>query len=1234
MKTLSTAQETARLKAGHDIVWIIKASWGGTLGTKYYSLRDDISVDAGVTLDPALETLPNFMRQISLELERSAPPSRIQFTLRNASSNLLRPEAVLEPEDIYGTVIEGYVVFKPASGSISTSDWILVGKYTIDNYQISTTEIVFHCVEYSQSLLQKIVGRIIRQSGASASEFVAPKAPASTFGRMAPIIFGDVEDVPLLPLSSGYKTTLAFSIDAEEMRIYVSSVRNSAGNALVSLSGNIQIDDEIIAYSSISTAADAASGNHFFDVSQRGSNAAEHSEGTIVAEVLAQYDFLIADHAVTQVRNIRLKDGGQIPSSQWSVVAQTYGGLAVYVARFTSLPRRSGFSGIPLIEERGLLAAEWSDVSSNAGNHANAVDRSEESRHISAATIQPSAGQFKVAKQFDTDLSSQSSKFIDAYLEIEYKALPREDSTSETLRWGDPSITIRQNSAIVKTASLGKPGDEEIKGVLDTIEGQELSPDAGTLIDSRELFIPLGGSNKVNATSRVSYIPANSTSPNATVRYWPDFTLNSNINVSVTNEAENQAFVSSSGTAVVNAPNILPSGALRFRATNIAANASDIVTKVTLNISVRADIGFVRGAILFSPAGSSVFYGPPSFTGAGSFGIGNSTFDQFDIDYIPGDYLPSNLLPLTVQDILNGEFAFAHDGGSYNTPTNPPTLASRFRIRAWQLSVNIDPAFVGSQTPLTGTLRNLDHHGLAYGSSRLIQKVSLGSLARQYGSSASGYWDFFDGSFQVEIAEDSAQTHDTQILIFDIRLYTKARETLEQILRDDQVELIADVKGLQGVRVIANGSSVGFMEYPGQFLYHLLTDSRFLGLDGATATDRATLSSLAAVYGQRGFRCARWIDEPQTYEQLISSLCLNMGIRYYHNGTTFKWLGMSLFQIEESVDYALTTNDIFTEVSKAPTPITLLVNQAALYFKRDYDGDRRFLGVVEKNNAAAQDGAVGVLRKTFDLEWIRDPAIASYLGELIIEEYSFPLAVAKFEGPMRLLHLERGDVNTIYDTASGYGIATRARLLAHAFSSPASVSLSILTPRGATHDFEVDSSTYIDVFPARRLMVFVISGQIVAVLRGSSMQIRGGLIEAPNASDVDSGGTDFLQFNSSPILGGKGGAFQFCLARQIPVTTNYNVVMEIYGDGDLRVAKLFEGEGGGLVSAGSEQDTYIWADITPTGAIAFSFDKGVGFTRAGVTNVPDVSLPDFKDRKNGLLFLHDGFAEGVSNFDE
>lgn len=192
-----------------------------------------------------------------------------------------------------------------------------------------------------------------------------PSAPAASQGAHKPLVFGTVEDCPLIPVALPESTTLSVAASAGDAQLEV------ADATLLAATGSVVVDGHTYTYT-------AKSGNILLGVAVLG----DHRVGTMVAQAGSAV-FLAAGHALASLGNI--KAGKTI--LQGATVD-----LAAATVTFATLP------GLPVSAQRNNVSLQFDAV--GAGNTAL---NAENAIRFAAAQASANATALPGAVRADTD---------------------------------------------------------------------------------------------------------------------------------------------------------------------------------------------------------------------------------------------------------------------------------------------------------------------------------------------------------------------------------------------------------------------------------------------------------------------------------------------------------------------------------------------------------------------------------------------------------------------------------------------------------------------------------------------------------------------------------------------------------------------------------------------------------------------------------------------------------------
>ncbi|MDR2017287.1 MAG: hypothetical protein LBQ00_00100, partial [Syntrophobacterales bacterium] len=136
-----------------------------------------------------------------------------------------------------------------------------------------------------------------------------PKAHPDDIGQVKPIVYGPNNMIACLRSVWGERTTLKVNITATETTCYVSD------GSKFPAAGSVWIDDERIAYTSITTTVGVTETTYRLNGMTRGSGsttATPHGAGAQVCEYLANYDSIVAAHGLKAIKGIYASIGGDL----------------------------------------------------------------------------------------------------------------------------------------------------------------------------------------------------------------------------------------------------------------------------------------------------------------------------------------------------------------------------------------------------------------------------------------------------------------------------------------------------------------------------------------------------------------------------------------------------------------------------------------------------------------------------------------------------------------------------------------------------------------------------------------------------------------------------------------------------------------------------------------------------------------------------------------------------------
>ena len=265
-------------------------SWEGGITTVSW-VKEWGKIDEDIAQEMSLTRVADFSLQVIID--PGASPD-IEEIIDNAANN------------VETTDLELYLWFKGLDASTDPPQLIWVGN--IVDYR-KTSELVYQLDLADQSVkLDKYVGNLFEEDFYMQNlTFLDP----DIVGKMANIVIGDVRGVPCHCVAAGGVTSLSADITAASPGSGGSLTVNDASHFPASpTSFSIRIGDEILSCT-------GSGSTTTINVTARGAQftvAAPHKTGDQVIELPSSYRYLVADHEVVSVTNVKV-DGVLIPDA-------------------------------------------------------------------------------------------------------------------------------------------------------------------------------------------------------------------------------------------------------------------------------------------------------------------------------------------------------------------------------------------------------------------------------------------------------------------------------------------------------------------------------------------------------------------------------------------------------------------------------------------------------------------------------------------------------------------------------------------------------------------------------------------------------------------------------------------------------------------------------------------------------------------------------------------------------
>lgn len=432
-RALTASQSAQTTASGHSAMRIVSIVWPDA--TRYYIDRDpskSFSPDANKSYSITLAGCVDASKRLDLSLAETYPALSARFSLHNNTAEHPTIKQRVHDVNVVGLKVTFYKVYQPATGSLTSADWITLGVYSISKYAMTRMGVDFECIDIQQAFLNKTILRTVTQD-------LIPAAPSESCNKIIPLVFGSATAIPAIKVSTTPMTTLDESITDSETELVV------IDGSVLTAGAYAWIDSEKILIQSIATnTLTVARGVDSTD-------AAEHNWGATV-EQIADVRFLAADCALSNITNVRAADGTRYAAADIETSIVTLNGTDVTYIDVAAggLPRKvtSGASVLSY-DPKDLdapLEFRAGDYNTNAiAQWANAVDTDPETRNATAAIIYdsvgvsgaanggvtmpqlPLAGAHTIQKlvlyaQTNTDLSSRAGAIKKCMARLEYSA--------------------------------------------------------------------------------------------------------------------------------------------------------------------------------------------------------------------------------------------------------------------------------------------------------------------------------------------------------------------------------------------------------------------------------------------------------------------------------------------------------------------------------------------------------------------------------------------------------------------------------------------------------------------------------------------------------------------------------------------------------------------------------------------------------------------------------------------
>lgn len=808
---------------------------------------------------------------------------------------------------------------------------------------------------------------------------------------------------------------------------------------------------------------------------------------------------------------------------------------------------------------------------------AGAIDRGD-LRHTSFAYLDPVeeeegvGGARLLDLDLDTDLSGRASFFRSARILVSYRVAPGQSLTSGTpdIVWGNPTIGVYRDGVQVLLQDVGRPALEIIQGKLDQLLVRPSVPTDGP-DDFKGLFLdanPLAKTVEERYSSGSTFVRVEEVGNPAqffNFRRWPGYV----------GDAEPKPFVG--GRASVGISGSVVAGInyreslMKMKSVFVKVGGLGENDQVFGNITIKAKVsvpdkdflsGFTRISVRAQMDGAEV-------EGGGQFDVAENDSKLVTMTFA-GDFTRAQINSLRV--------VARSDYYSGILPPEPDGVVNRldellFTFDDLSIEIVRPTTLVGGRKDPVFNDQDVINQGVVSVTPTMVQSIPLTDLILRDPLFEEDPWSFIK-NLTVRVALD-AESSPTKLLVEDVALVPLEYATIERSPNENELALLVDVDG--GVYAddpVRAGAWVGPapIERPEDVVYDWLVNVMGLAPSQIDLADDEFGGLLFALERRQSWKLARRVDVEASKRVIFESLCQDAGLMAVEDGGRWRFLHTFSFVAGNSVALMQTassgTDNLLANLEQSFSPRSDLVNEAGTYFKRSYSAGRTFTSRDDVRDSLSIDD-LGLYRRTFDLEWVREPETAQGVGDSIIRRFARRLRTVRARSHEAMCNVECGDVVTLTDEWGGVASATgviAGRSCSGGRFRDFAVVMSGLPIRVWTADG--DDTTYIDVSGGVE-MVFVIEGVLVAVLRKGVLELLGNAVEAT------------ISGTQTETMEKDGTSIWFAVDVTAPPRTR---LAELTKSGDLRTTAILERSNYPFVSA---KPDYIF-EFTPTPELQFS----------------------------------------------
>lgn len=244
VRTLTPDQQTARDANNHRFMHLAKIFWPSGMQICADRGVGEIDPDSGLTIVPIITGFPHHTRVANFDIDGGGGPAmRADLVLSIDTSDLHNVGERVKNDEVMGMLVETYVVMKPASGTLDESDWILLGRWSVDaspTINNPSQTVRLSMVDTLQLVGERNVCRVVSQG-------LLPAAPEKSVGKILPQVFG-VVNVEGILITGGHRGTLDGDIEP-----YKGVITLNESITDWPTSGLILIGSEAIQYTSVDT---------------------------------------------------------------------------------------------------------------------------------------------------------------------------------------------------------------------------------------------------------------------------------------------------------------------------------------------------------------------------------------------------------------------------------------------------------------------------------------------------------------------------------------------------------------------------------------------------------------------------------------------------------------------------------------------------------------------------------------------------------------------------------------------------------------------------------------------------------------------------------------------------------------------------------------------------------------------------------------------------------------------